>query len=67
MATLAAAQKSGLEEFQDNWQKPFQKAFDKVCIDEARLFMGEWAAAFGRQEAIHSGEFMGIQPTGEKS
>ena len=28
--------------------------------------MGEWAAAFGRQEAIHSGEFMGIQPTGKK-
>ena len=28
--------------------------------------MGEWAAAFGRQEAIHSGEFMGIAPTGKK-
>ena len=59
--------KSGLKEFQDNWQKPFQEAFsNKVCIDEARLFMGEWAAAFGRQEAIHSGEFMGIKPTGKK-
>ena len=53
-----------LQEFQDNWQRPFQAAFsDKVCIDEARLYMGEWAAAFGRQEAIHSGEFMGIEPT----
>ena len=60
--------KKGLREVQDNWQKPFQAAFsDKVCIDEARLFMGEWAAAFGRQEAIHSGEFMGIPPTGKKS
>ena len=59
--------KKGLREFQDNWQKPFQEAFsDKVCIDEARLFMGEWAAAFGRQEAIHSGEFMGIPATGKK-
>ena len=59
--------KSGLEEFQDNWQKPFQEAFsNKVCIDEARLFMGEWAAAFGKQEAIHTGEFMGIKPTGKK-
>ena len=59
--------KNGLKEFQDNWQRPFQAAFsDKVCIDEARLFMGEWAAAFGRQEAIHSGEFMGIKPTGKK-
>ena len=67
MGNFGCGTKSGLEEFQDNWQKPFQKAFsDKVCIDEARLFMGEWAAAFGRQEAIHSGEFMGIQPTGKK-
>ncbi len=46
--------KNGLRAFQENWQKPFQAAFsDKVCIDEARLYMGEWAAAFGRQEAIH--------------
>ena len=27
--------------------------------------MGEWAAAFGRQEATHSGPFMGIEPTGK--
>ncbi|EHI48172.1 putative ester cyclase [SAR116 cluster alpha proteobacterium HIMB100] len=59
--------KSGLREFQDNWQRPFQAAFsDKVCIDEARLYMGEWAAAFGRQEAVHSGAFMGVAPTGKK-
>jgi predicted ester cyclase len=59
--------KQGLREFQDNWQRPFQAAFsDKVCIDEARLFDGEWCAAFGRQEAIHSGEFMGIAPTGKR-
>lgn len=59
--------KNGLQEFQDNWQKPFQAAFsDKVCIDEARLFMGEWASAFGSQRAIHSGEFMGIAATGRE-
>jgi predicted ester cyclase len=59
--------KNGLKEFQDNWQRPFQAAFsDKVCVDEARLFDGEWAAAFGRQEATHSGEFMGIKPTGKR-
>ena len=59
--------KSGLTEFQNNWQKPFQAAFtDKVCIDEARLYMGEWAAAFGRQEAVHSGEFMGVAASGKK-
>ena len=28
--------------------------------------MGEWAAAFGRQEAVHSGSFMGVEATGKK-
>jgi hypothetical protein len=28
--------------------------------------MGEWAAAFGRQEATHSGEFLGIAATGKR-
>lgn len=59
--------KNGLKEFQDNWQRPFQAAFsDKVCIDEARITQGEWCAAFGRQQAVHSGEFMGIAPTGKR-
>lgn len=59
--------KNNLSEFQKNWQQPFQAAFsDKVCIDEARIFMGEWGAAFGRQEAVHSGEFMGIPATGKR-
>ena len=59
--------KIGLKEFQQNWQIPFQKAFsEKVCIDEARIFEGEWGAAFGRQEAIHTGVFMGIEPTNKK-
>ena len=59
--------KQGLPAFQDNWQRPFQAAFsDKVCIDEARIAEGEWMAAFGRQEATHSGEFMGIAPTGRR-
>ncbi len=59
--------KNGLREFQDNWQRPFQAAFsEKVCIDEARITQGEWCAAFGRQEAVHSGPFMGIEPTGKR-
>ncbi|MDE0303892.1 MAG: ester cyclase [Albidovulum sp.] len=67
MGNFGCGSKFGLREFQDNWQRPFQAAFsDKVCIDEARLFMGEWAAAFGRQEAVHTGEFFGIQPTGKR-
>ena len=28
--------------------------------------MGEWAAAFGRQEAVHTGEFLGVAPTGKR-
>lgn len=59
--------KQGLREFQENWQRPFQAAFsDKICIDEARITQGEWCAAFGRQEAVHSGEFMGIPATGKR-
>ncbi|WP_316015872.1 ester cyclase [Roseobacter sp. HKCCA0434] len=67
MGNQGCGTKHGLREFQDNWQKPFQAAFhDKTCIDEARLYMGEWAAAFGRQEATHGGEFMGIPATGKR-
>ena len=67
MGNAGCGFKQGLKEFQDNWQRPFQAAFsDKVCIDEARIVQGEWAAAFGRQEAVHTGEFMGIAPTGKR-
>ena len=67
MGNAGCGMKNGLREFQDNWQRPFQAAFsDKVCVDEARLYMGEWAAAFGRQEAVHSGTFMGVEPTQKK-
>ena len=67
MGNAGCGFKEGLREFQEGWQKPFQAAFsDKVCIDEARLFDGQWAAAFGRQEAVHSGPFMGVAATGKK-
>ena len=67
MGNVGCGTKNGLKEFQDNWQRPFQAAFsDKVCIDEARLVQGEWMAAFGKQVATHSGEFMGIAPTGRR-
>jgi len=59
--------KRGLKEFQDNWQRPFQAAFSgKRAIDEARLVMGEWAASFGAQYAVHSGTFMGVSATNKK-
>ncbi len=67
MGNAGCGFKRGLREFQDNWQRPFQEAFsDKVCIDEARVTQGQWCAAFGRQEAVHSGPFMGIEPTGKR-
>lgn len=67
MGNAGCGTKHGLKEFQDNWQRPFQAAFsDKVAIDEARICEGEWMASFGRQEATHSGEFMGIAPTGKR-
>jgi len=67
MGNTGCGTKTGLQQFQDNWQKPFQAAFhDKVCVDEARLYMGEWAAAFGHQQATHGGTFMGIAPTGKR-
>jgi predicted ester cyclase len=67
MGNAGCGTKRGLRAFQDHWQRPFQAAFsDKVCIDEARIVQGQWMAAFGRQEATHSGEFMGIAPTGRR-
>jgi predicted ester cyclase len=67
MGNAGCGTKHGLKAFQDNWQRPFQAAFsDKVCVDEARLFSGEWAAAFGHQTAVHSGTFMGIPATGKR-
>ncbi len=67
MGNTGCGTKDGLTAFQDNWQKPFQAAFhDKVCVDEARLYMGEWAAAFGRQEATHGGDFMGVPASGKR-
>lgn len=67
MGNTGCGTKNGLQEFQSNWQAPFQAAFsDKICTDEARLFMGEWAAAFGSQQAVHSGDFMGIPATGKQ-
>ncbi len=67
MGNTGCGTKNGLQEFQSNWQKPFQAAFhDKVCVDEARLYMGEWAAAFGRQEATHGGDFMGVPASGKR-
>lgn len=67
MGNAGCGTKNGLREFQENWQRPFQAAFsDKVAVDEARIFQGQWGAAFGAQHAVHSGTFMGIEATGRR-
>lgn len=59
--------KNGLEAFRRNWQLPFRAAFsDRKYITEKFLADGEWAACFGYVDAVHSGTFMGIPPTGKR-
>lgn len=68
VGNFGCGSKNELREFRDNRQRPFQAAYSEmVSIDEARLFMGECAAAFGRQEAVDSGKFFGIKPTGKRA
>jgi predicted ester cyclase len=67
MGNAGCGTKHGLEEFKQNWVLPFRAAFtDKTCTDEARLAEGEWMSAFGHISATHSGDFMGIPPTGKR-
>ena len=59
--------KNGLEAFRRNWQLPFRAAFsDRKYITERFLADGEWAACFGYIDALHSGTFMGIPPSGKR-
>jgi predicted ester cyclase len=57
-------EKQNLAHFRTGWQLPLRKAFsDRKYITEAQFAQGEWVAAFGYIDALHSGEFMGIKPT----
>ena len=57
--------KQGLDAFRRNWQLPLRAAFtDRKYITEKFLADGDWAACFGHIDALHSGAFMGIAPTG---
>lgn len=59
--------KKGIAEFRRNWQLPLRAAFtNRVYKTEKFMADGEWAACFGHIEATHSGEFMGIAPTGKR-
>ncbi len=67
LANTGCGTKNGIKEFRDNWQLPLRAAFsDREYFEEARLAQGEWVSSFGYIEATHSGEFMGIAPTGKR-
>lgn len=67
IANTGCGTKNGIEEFRKNWQLPLRAAFsERSYNEEARLAQGEWVASFGYIDAIHSGEFMGIAPTGKR-
>ena len=58
--------KEGLAQFRRNWQLPLRAAFsNRTYHEQARVTQGEWVSAFGYIEATHSGEFMGVAPTGK--
>ncbi len=59
--------KSGIAEFQRNWQFPLRAAFtDRDYHTDHFMADGEWAACFGHIEGTHSGTFMGIPATGKR-
>ncbi len=67
MANTGCGSKNGLDEFRKNWQLPFRAAFSERSYNEqARIAQGEWVASFGYIDAVHSGAFMGIAPTGKR-
>lgn len=59
--------KNSLKEFQNGWQRPFLNAFsDKYTTIDLILEDGDLVSAYGTVEATHSGEFMGVEATGER-
>lgn len=67
IANCGCGTKRGLREFERAWDRPFREAFgDRHFETEHYLEDGDWAACFGYCEATHSGEFMGIAPTGKR-
>ena len=67
MGNYGCGTKKNLQAFIDHWVVPFRAAFsDRQYINERFLAQGEWVSCFGRQEAIHSGTFMGVAATGKR-
>tara|TARA_B110000116_G_scaffold114558_1_gene99553 strand:+ start:306 stop:791 length:486 start_codon:yes stop_codon:yes gene_type:complete len=67
MGNNGCGTKKSLEEFRNNWQLPLRAAFsDRIYNTDKFLVDGEWASCFGHIDAVHSGEFMGIEPTNKR-
>ena len=67
MGNQGCGTKKSLEEFRNNWQLPLRAAFsDRIYNTDKCLVDGEWASCFGHIDAVHSGEFMGIEPTNKR-
>ncbi len=67
MGNQGCGTKKNLEEFRNNWQLPLRAAFtDRIYKKDKLLADGEWAACFGHNDAIHSGEFMSIVQTNKR-
>ena len=59
--------KEGVKAFYDRWQVPYRAAFSERKFKTERwLEDGNWVSCFGKCEAIHTGIFLGIKPTGRK-
>ena len=67
MGNQGSGTKHGLQAFRNNWQLPLRAAFtDREYKTERFICEGEWASCFGHIEGTHSGEFMGVAPTGKR-
>jgi len=57
--------KKGVKAFYNRWQAPYRAAFsERKYKTERWLEDGNWVSCFGICEAIHTGIFLGIKPTG---
>ena len=67
IANFGCGTKHGLGEFERNWYGPFRAAFGNRHFEtQHHMEDGNWAACFGVCEADLVGEFMGIQPNGQR-
>lgn len=67
MGNYGCGTKPDLAAFRAHWQLPLRAAFTERDYKTERFICeGDWASCFGHIEATHSGDFMGIPPTGKR-